>query len=231
MKRNSTCRWTLISTHRETGSRSAHDSEQADDSPHQRLQALRYLIQDTGGPYHENTNWGYCYRLAQGRKAIARFLKTILWLQGRADSTRWTDIKTIENSYPSCHEIRNETNISLWPSRHKLQSQKSEGPDILARHVCQNTTICTSLCHLCNICNPQTAEPVIATEVPKRSWQQIAADILPWGGDEYLVTVDQHSKFFEVDKPNNSTSDAVIGHLRSHFVRLSHFKQRTPFLI
>ena len=65
----------------------------------------------------------------------------------------------------------------------------------------------------------QTAEPFIITEVPKRPEQRVAANIFSWGGNEYLVTVDQHSNFFEVDKLSNSTSDAVISHLRGHFTR------------
>ena len=65
----------------------------------------------------------------------------------------------------------------------------------------------------------QPTEPFIITEVPKRPWQRVAADIFKWGGSEYLVTVDQHSNFFEVDKLNNSTLDAVISSLSSHFAR------------
>lgn len=65
----------------------------------------------------------------------------------------------------------------------------------------------------------QPAEPLIITEVPKRPWQRVATDIFSWGGNEYLVTVDQHSSFFEVDKLNGSTSDAVISRLRGHFAR------------
>ena len=48
----------------------------------------------------EETSWGYCYRLAQGQKTIATFLKTVRRLQGRVDSTRCPDTKRTENSYP-----------------------------------------------------------------------------------------------------------------------------------
>ena len=65
----------------------------------------------------------------------------------------------------------------------------------------------------------QPTEPFIITDVPKRPWQRVAVDIFSWGGSEYLVTVDQHSIFFEVDKLSNSTSDAVISRLRALFAR------------
>ena len=65
----------------------------------------------------------------------------------------------------------------------------------------------------------QPAEPFIITEVPKRPWQRVTADIFSWGVSEYLVTMDQHSNFFEVDKMSNSTSDAVISRLRGNFAR------------
>ena len=42
----------------------------------------------------------------------------------------------------------------------------------------------------------QPAEPFIITEIPKRPWQRVAADIFSCGGSVYLVTVDQHSNFF-----------------------------------
>ena len=38
----------------------------------------------------------------------------------------------------------------------------------------------------------QPAKPFIMTDVPKRPWQRVAADIFSWGRSEYLVTVDQH---------------------------------------
>ena len=42
---------------------------------------------------------------------------------------------------------------------------------------------------------------------------------LNWAGDEYLVTVDYHSGFFELDKLNDITSAAIIEKLKARFAR------------
>lgn len=65
----------------------------------------------------------------------------------------------------------------------------------------------------------QPTEQLIVTEVPEKPWQRIATDLLSWGGKEYLITVDTHSNFFEVDKLNSPTSEAVIECLKAHFAR------------
>ena len=43
--------------------------------------------------------------------------------------------------------------------------------------------------------------------------------MLSWAGDEYLVTVDYHSGYFELDKLTDITSGAVIQKLKEHFSR------------
>ena len=77
--------------------------------------------------------------------------------------------------------------------------------------------------HACATCTTyadrQPAVPFIITEVPKRPWQRVAANIFSWGGSGYLVTANQHSNLFKVDKVSNLISDAVISRLRGHFAR------------
>ena len=43
--------------------------------------------------------------------------------------------------------------------------------------------------------------------------------MLNGAGDEYLVTVDYHSGFFELDKLNDVTSAAIIEKLKAHSAR------------
>ena len=43
--------------------------------------------------------------------------------------------------------------------------------------------------------------------------------MLNWADDEYLVTVDYHSGFFELDKLNDITSATIIEKLIDHFTR------------
>lgn len=57
----------------------------------------------------------------------------------------------------------------------------------------------------------------IIAPVPERPWQQVAADLLSWGGNNYLITVDRHSNFFEIDKLDTLTSEAMIECMKAHF--------------
>jgi hypothetical protein len=65
----------------------------------------------------------------------------------------------------------------------------------------------------------QPKETPIVTEIPARPWQKIASDLFSFGGYEYMVTVDYHSNFFEVDRLRDQTSETVIRHLKAHLAR------------
>ena len=65
----------------------------------------------------------------------------------------------------------------------------------------------------------QPQETSVITGIPDRPWKKVATDMLNWAGDEYLVTVDYHSGFFELDKLNDITSTAIIEKLKAHFAR------------
>ena len=75
----------------------------------------------------------------------------------------------------------------------------------------------------CGICatnaSKQPHETSVITGIPDRPWKKVATDMLNWAGDEYLVTVDYHSGFFELDKLNDITSAAIIEKFKAHFAR------------
>jgi len=60
---------------------------------------------------------------------------------------------------------------------------------------------------------------MISHEIPCLPWQKVASDLFTLNNNDYLVTVDYHSRFFEVDKLRSTTSKAVISKLKSHFAR------------
>ena len=62
-------------------------------------------------------------------------------------------------------------------------------------------------------------EPMISHEIPCLPWQKVASDLFTLNNNDYLVTVDYHSRFFEVVKLSSTTSKAVISKLKSHFAR------------
>ena len=65
----------------------------------------------------------------------------------------------------------------------------------------------------------QPKESTVITDVPGRSWQKVASDLLSWGGCDYLITTDYHSNFFEIDRLYDTTSNTVINKLKSQFAR------------
>jgi hypothetical protein len=65
----------------------------------------------------------------------------------------------------------------------------------------------------------QPQESQVITEIPDRPWKKVASDLLTWAGDDYLITTDYHSNFFEIDKLPVATSEAVICKLKAHFAR------------
>lgn len=62
----------------------------------------------------------------------------------------------------------------------------------------------------------QIASQVI-TVILGKLWQNVAIDLMMWGGNQYLMTVDSRSKFIEVDHLVAATLDAVTECLKSHF--------------
>jgi len=60
---------------------------------------------------------------------------------------------------------------------------------------------------------------MISHPVPSRSWQVLAADLFELQGQDYHVTTDYYSNFFEVDKLVSKTSKEVIEKLKPHMAR------------
>ena len=75
-------------------------------------------------------------------------------------------------------------------------------------------------CSTCQSFKPQQAkEPMIARPIPEVQWQYVACDLFEFAGNDYMVTVDYFSDFFEVDRLEKKTSAEVILKLRAHFAR------------
>ena len=79
-------------------------------------------------------------------------------------------------------------------------------------------------CQKCDTCratddNSQQKETLISHEIPERPWQHISTDIFTLDGVNYLITLDQYSNFWEVDKIATMTAKTVIHKLKHHFAR------------
>ena len=62
-------------------------------------------------------------------------------------------------------------------------------------------------------------EPLIPQQVPQRPWCTVAADIFYFKGRDYLLVVHYFSKFPEVARLPNKTSEAVIMAMKDMFAR------------
>ena len=148
-------------------------------------------IQDTGGPHHENTSRGlpsdkrlltdslksfFDYRdeLTAQDGLILREQRIFIPLAMRSERNRKSHVGHL--GINSC--LRRARDLIFWPGM----------PAEIPQYVQAFATCATYADH-------QPAESCIITEVPKRPWQRVAANIFSWGRSEYLVTVDQHSNF------------------------------------
>lgn len=73
----------------------------------------------------------------------------------------------------------------------------------------------------CKICEKfskaNTKEPLISHEVPDYPFQKVAADILYYKGEDYLVLIDYYSNWIELYKLYNKTADSIIEVLKHIF--------------
>lgn len=75
----------------------------------------------------------------------------------------------------------------------------------------------------CDIClqyrQSNANEPLHPHEVPDRPWQVVCTDVFTWDGNDYLLTVDAFSTYFEVDLLNSTSSISIIRKLKVIFSR------------
>ena len=74
-------------------------------------------------------------------------------------------------------------------------------------------------CPECARNTPPYKQPLILTSLPEYPWQKVAADLFHLKGDEYLVIVGYFSRYPEVHKLRATTTQAVVGTLKTVFAR------------
>lgn len=88
-----------------------------------------------------------------------------------------------------------------WPGLTKQLKQKVESCAVCAREA-------------------HTApEPLMATQLPKRPWQRIAADLFQWDRAMYILVIDYFSRYIEVANLTSTTATQVINKLKAIFAR------------
>ncbi|PFX13349.1 Uncharacterized protein K02A2.6 [Stylophora pistillata] len=79
----------------------------------------------------------------------------------------------------------------------------------------------TNLVQDCATCQAyqrkQQKQPILQPEPPSYPWQMLSSDLFEFRGNQYLLISDKYSKFPIVRKLTNTTSRAIINHLKSIF--------------
>ena len=75
----------------------------------------------------------------------------------------------------------------------------------------------------CEVCNDflarQQKEPRMTHKIPETPWSKVGQDLFTEGGENYLVTVDFYSDYFELDLLADTTAESVIKATKCHFAR------------
>jgi transposase InsO family protein len=75
-----------------------------------------------------------------------------------------------------------------------------------------------SKCDTCNTYSTkQQKETLIPHDIPERPWSKVGSDIMEFDGQEYLITVDYYSNFWEIDNLPRAKSATVIQKLKAQF--------------
>ena len=76
----------------------------------------------------------------------------------------------------------------------------------------------------CSTCNAfqakQQKEPMLSHDIPSRPWSIVSQDLFTYKNEDYLITVDHYSDFWEVDKITGDTTAAtIVKCTKIHFTR------------
>ena len=74
----------------------------------------------------------------------------------------------------------------------------------------------------CSACNTyqdkQQAEPMMSYPIPTRPWTLVSQDLFSYNGDEFLITVDHYSDYWEMDKITGDTrAEVIVEKTKKHF--------------
>ena len=81
----------------------------------------------------------------------------------------------------------------------------------------------TDVVTACSVCSEyqarQQKEPLMTYKIPKTPWTLVGQDLFSYRGDDYLVTVDFYSDYFELDHLSDTTAVTVVEATKAHFSR------------
>ena len=74
-------------------------------------------------------------------------------------------------------------------------------------------------CTECIKCAVPQVEPLLSSPMPTLPWQKVATDLFEWKGAVYLLIIDYFSRWIEIARMEQTTSNKVVQHMKSIFAR------------
>lgn len=183
------------STHRKVKNASQTD---------QTLQVLMSTVLQ-GWPEHRrdtptaiHSYWNYRDEITAQDGVLYRGSRVIIPRTMRPDMLK----KAHENHQGAEATIRRAKDVLFWPGMngdiHNVVSQ----------------------CSLCNeYLTKQQKEPMMTPEIPTRPWQVVAQDLFTLDRENFLITVDYFSDFWELDQLPDTLSSTVVTKTKQNFSR------------
>eukprot|EP00057_Strongylocentrotus_purpuratus_P007302 XP_011661776.1 PREDICTED: uncharacterized protein K02A2.6-like [Strongylocentrotus purpuratus] len=99
--------------------------------------------------------------------------------------------------------VRRARDVLFWPG---MQSEVKEK---------------VTQCSTCNAFQPkQQKEPMMSHDIPSRPWSIVSQDLFTFQNEDYLITVDHYSDYWEIDKITGDTrAPVVVACTKGHFAR------------
>ena len=75
----------------------------------------------------------------------------------------------------------------------------------------------------CSVCNEflqeQAKEPLMTYAIPTHLWQMVGQDLFTLDSQNYLITVDYFSDYWELDILPDTSSETIVMHTKTQFAR------------
>lgn len=117
--------------------------------------------------------------------------------------------------------VRGEMLTKIHTGHMGMEKCKQRARDIMFwPGMCKHIEQTVEKCSVCQERQPSnTKEPMMPHRIPDRPWQVVGTDLFTWNNQDYIVTVDYYSRFFELDRLHSTTSAAVVHKLKAAFAR------------
>ena len=85
----------------------------------------------------------------------------------------------------------------------------------------QHTEMLIKKCEICRTYQKQQQkEPMIPSDIPIYPFQIVASDLFNWNNQDFIIVVDYYSKYWEIERLNDTKSITIVKKMKKMFSRL-----------